>query len=110
MLEKIAVYLGGTYAPPQVRSALYEVAARIPGIELVRDAVDPAGRAGTGVTLSSAAVRIELVVDPEDSRLLSWTEHAPGPDPDSEDRLLDSIAYLEIGVVGSTDDRPGGGS
>ncbi len=38
-----------TFAPPQYRSALYQVVARIPGVELMGSVNDPAGRPGIGV-------------------------------------------------------------
>ena len=53
-------------APPALRKALWEVAARIPGIELVGDVTDHAGRAGVAVERHGT----RYVLDPSDGRLL----------------------------------------
>jgi hypothetical protein len=107
LFEKIAVYLGGTNAPPEVRSALFEVASDIPGIDLVDPTTDSAGRPGIGVLLQNESIRVELVFDPQDSRLLSWSETSIS---DEGDRLLHEVAYVEVDVVDSVDDRPGDGA
>ncbi|MER5225330.1 CU044_5270 family protein [Streptomyces flaveus] len=41
--------LGESYPPPELYSALFEAAARIPGVVVVDDAVDAAGRHGVAV-------------------------------------------------------------
>ncbi|WP_229073374.1 CU044_5270 family protein [Actinoplanes sp. DH11] len=47
---KTVMDLAGThYLRPAQRAALYRAAARIPGVTVLEDAVDAAGRAGTGV-------------------------------------------------------------
>jgi hypothetical protein len=53
-------------APPALRKALWEVAAGIPGIELVGEATDHAGRAGVAVERHG----VRYVLDPDDGRLL----------------------------------------
>jgi len=53
-------------APPALRKALWEVAARVPGIELVGAVTDHAGRAGVAVERNGT----RYVVDPTDGRLL----------------------------------------
>ena len=53
-------------APPSLRKALWEVAARIPGITLVGDVTDHAGRAGVAVERHGH----RYVLDPSDGRLL----------------------------------------
>ena len=53
-------------APPALRKALWEVAARIPGIELVGAVTDHAGRAGVAVERGDQ----RYVLDPSDGRLL----------------------------------------
>jgi len=53
-------------APPALRKALWEVAARIPGIELVGAVTDHAGRPGVAVERRGT----RYVLDPSDGRLL----------------------------------------
>ncbi len=60
-------YLRETPAPPKLRAALYEVAAGIPGVELVGPTTDSAGRAGIGIRRNGQ----ELIIDPDDGALLA---------------------------------------
>ncbi len=80
-------------APPALRKALWQVAARIPGIELIGAVTDHAGRAGVAVERNGN----RYVLDPDSGRLLeegsdsSWratyleqgpADSAPAPAPD----------------------------
>jgi hypothetical protein len=61
-------------APPSLRKALWEVAARVPGVQLVGAVTDGAGRAGVAVERHGNW----YVLDPSDGRLLEersadWT-------------------------------------
>jgi hypothetical protein len=60
------------YLSPAVRAALYEVAARIPGVELVGPATDRIGRHGIAVAYadSSNHQRHQLIFDPRTAALL----------------------------------------
>ena len=60
-------YLRETPAPPKLRAALYEVAARVPGVELVGPTTDSAGRPGIGITRGGEL----LIIDPQDGALLA---------------------------------------
>jgi hypothetical protein len=57
-------------APPALRKALYDVAAGIPGVQLVGRISDAAGRTGTGVERDGET----LVIDPGTGELLADTE------------------------------------
>jgi hypothetical protein len=72
MFTLVGDALRETDASPELRAALYEVAARIPGVELVGPVVDRAGRHGVAVAYSSSAnrQRHELIFDPETAALL----------------------------------------
>ena len=63
MLVTISDALNYSTAPPAVVAALYEVAARVPGVELVPGAVDVSGRRGVAVALASYWTRRELIFD-----------------------------------------------
>ncbi len=60
-------YIGGllreSLVPPEVSAALYRAAARIPGVILVADAVDAAGRHGFGVAYVTLGERFEWIFD-----------------------------------------------
>jgi hypothetical protein len=64
--------------PPKVRAALYQVAAELPGVELVGRVVDGAGRPGVAVAYTNPSSdlrsRLELIFDPTTAELLGWSE------------------------------------
>jgi hypothetical protein len=72
MLTEVGDALRETDESPALRAALYEVAARIPGIELLGPTTDRLGRAGVAVAYSSSSAheRHELIFDPRTSALL----------------------------------------
>ncbi|MDA8217843.1 MAG: CU044_5270 family protein [Dehalococcoidales bacterium] len=94
--------------PPEVRSALYKVAASIPGVELVGDMVDRAGRQGVAVAKTTdywgAKERLVLIFDPATSALLGeeqvlleradWTDATPPV-------VIGYATYLESSLVES---------
>jgi len=113
MLVLVGDMLRETVAPPELRAALFRVAARIPGVELVGEVTDPAGRRGTAVARTSDDAgfleRNELVFDPETSELLAerqvllkrveWIDAEPGT-------VIGYAVYVKSGVVDSTSERP----
>ena len=58
-------------ASPALRSALFEVASRLEGVELGGEVTDPLGRDGVGLALDGADARSQLVFDPTTSQLLA---------------------------------------
>src|SRR5205085_10637482 len=113
MFTLVGDTLRETNASPQLRSALYQVAATIPGVELVGTVTDQAGRQGTAVGLTSGGaggpIQHQLIFDPDTSALLfeqtvleghaSWTDAEPGS-------VITWSVYLASGVVDSTDQTP----
>jgi hypothetical protein len=111
MFAIVGDLLRETVAPPELRAALYEVAARIPGVELVGEVTDPTGRNGVAVAMSDEldGVRQEIVFDPETSELLAerqvllrrvgWVDAEPGT-------AIGWATYLVSGTVDSTSARP----
>jgi hypothetical protein len=73
MFTRLGDYLRETNISPRQRAALYEVAARIPGVELVGRVRDPVGRSGVAVAMEhpSDGTRETLVIDPESGVLLA---------------------------------------
>lgn len=56
--------LGGEYVPPAAQRAIFEALARIPGVRVVGDVTDDAGRAGVAVALPDRDnARFELIFD-----------------------------------------------
>lgn len=93
-------------APPELRSALYKVAAQIPGVELVGEVTDYAGRSGIAVAMRAefggAAERFTLIFDPTTSALLGeervLLERADWTDADSP-VIIGYETYLESGMA-----------
>jgi hypothetical protein len=67
-----------TSLQPKVRAALYQIAAEIPGVELVGHVIDGAGRPGVAVAYrhenSDSPSRQELIFDPVTAELLGTDE------------------------------------
>ncbi|MFN2469829.1 MAG: CU044_5270 family protein [Gaiellaceae bacterium] len=97
-----------TGATPAQRAALYEVAARIPGVELVGRVVDSAGRSGIAVAYSSDAdhQRHMLIIDPQTSVLLGEKYVALEGGEFPAGTVVGSATYLVEGVVNSLSERP----
>lgn len=95
-------------APPELRAALYKVAAGIPGVELVGSVRDRTDRQGVAVAKTTdfwgLKQRLVLIFDPRTSALLaeervllepaSWIDAKPPV-------VIGSATYLEWGIVQS---------
>jgi hypothetical protein len=88
--------LRDSYAPPAVRSALYEVAAELPGVQLIGATHDQLGRPGTAVGYTSNGNTQELIIDLQTSALLAEQTI------DNKGTVVGWTAYLSSGVVDST--------
>lgn len=64
-------------APPALRRALWEVAARVPGVELLGPARDAEGRPGVAVRRNGST----YLLDPDDGRLLEESSGDPDAPP-----------------------------
>jgi hypothetical protein len=110
MFTLVGDALRETSATPAQRAALYEVAARIPGVELVGPVSDRAGRAGIAVAMRDEANRIRhtLIFDPETSALLGEEEIVlAGNALDySEGTVIGYATYLKSAVVDALKKRP----
>lgn len=80
-------------APPQLRRALWEVAAEIPGFSLVGPVTDGAGRPGVAVERGTE----RYVLDPDTGQLLEESSGGPSLTPDSAARTGYRAIYLEQG-------------
>src|SRR4030095_10692912 len=96
-------------APPRLQAALYEVAARIKGVNLVEQATDLAGRPGGLVWMvDGEAVRQELYFDPATATPLGEreiVERAGAMDGLPKGTVVGYSSTLAAGVVGSGEGR-----
>jgi hypothetical protein len=104
--------LGG-YVSPELRSAIYQVLANLPDVELVGTVADHVGREGTEVTFTHpGGMRDGLIFDPSTSQVLetnvTLVEPQPGtqvrgaiPGPGPGEQTVAYTVYEESGVVDS---------
>ncbi len=99
-----------TNASPAQRAALYAVAARIPGVDLVGDVTDSAGRRGIAVAKDDDVnhVRSTLVFDPRTSVLLDEEESTLSGNSFGypAGTRIETATYLETAIVDSLGARP----
>jgi hypothetical protein len=88
------------YVPPASLSAMFSAAARIPGVEVVRDAVDASGRHGIAVSRTFGGVRSELIFDPVSYAFLGEREVATkDQDGLTTGMVVGSTAVLRVTIV-----------
>jgi hypothetical protein len=59
----IAEMLGNLLVPPDLQAALFQSLAKIPGVTVVQDTVDAAGRRGMALALVDDQVRFEVILE-----------------------------------------------
>jgi hypothetical protein len=105
-----------THASPDLRAAIYDIAANLPGVEFVGKTTDASGRPGIGVAYTSSGTKDELIFDPKTSALLGETSVIVDPsqlgDPGMGPlgpvgSVLYATVYLDSSVVDSTQAVPG---
>jgi hypothetical protein len=101
MFTIVADLLRETHATPELRAALYEVAATLPGTELIGETSDELGRPGIGVGYTYLGVRHELIFDPATSAILG--ERQVQVDPP----VSDASPAPEVGVNADGVSDPG---
>lgn len=99
-------------APPAVRSALYEAAALIPGVELLGPTTDKRGRQGTALAYTMGDTRQVLVFDPSTAAVLETSEVLvrdskinPGIEAPAG-TLIHGVTTLHQGTTGSPSATP----
>ncbi|WP_113839190.1 CU044_5270 family protein [Blastococcus sp. TF02A-26] len=96
-------------SPPGTVAALYRAVAEIPGVVVVEDAVDAAGRHGLGLSLTAPAVatRYEWVIDPTTWTFLGDNSYlVEGSDRGAAGSSAGGSALLARGVADSAGVRP----
>ena len=84
-------------APPALRKALWEIAARIPGVTLVGAVKDSIGRPGIEIRRGFEG----YVLDPKDGQLLERYEGTSAPVPEAPGGTNWRATFLEQGPVDS---------
>ena len=112
-VERLLNILSEPITSPALRAAAFNALAEIPGIGLARGVTDVAGRRGDAISwVRERGFGHRIIFDPRNSRILSEAEFIfnakaseyPGiPD----DTVFRETAYLQSGIVDSTDERPG---
>ncbi|MFJ2262499.1 CU044_5270 family protein [Streptomyces sp. NPDC087844] len=94
--------------PPAQSAALYRAAARIPGVVVISDVVDAAGRHGVAVARVNDGERQELIFDKETKQFLGERVVAVQDLPDGQKKgeLTGSSAVIERTVVDKPGQRP----
>ena len=94
-------------APPEVTAALYRAAAKIPGVIIVPDAVDAAGRHGFGVAHVSQGERYEWIFDSHTMQYLGEREYLVADTPGGKAGMLTgTTAVLTRGVADKAGEIP----
>jgi hypothetical protein len=110
MFTLIADSLRETGAPPSLRAALYEVAARIPGVQLVGPANDRIGRHGVAVAYVDGKIheRHELIFDRRTAALLGeeYVQLDGNPYGYPAGTVTGYSTYVSSGVVNRRGARP----
>jgi hypothetical protein len=103
LLTVIDQLLAHPLASPAQRSALFRVAARLDGVEVAQDTVDPSGRPATALWLANADPRIEVFFDPRTASALG-RRHVYGVG--ERQPVTDSEVYTPPTTVDSIRSRP----
>ncbi|WP_282696522.1 CU044_5270 family protein [Streptomyces sp. CC208A] len=104
----VGTLLAETWAPPRVTAALFEAAARIPGVVVVPSARDAAGREGVAVARTAGGERTQWVFDRATSAFLGErTVLVAASDAGPAGTVLSETAVLRKAAVGRAGQLPG---
>jgi hypothetical protein len=110
MFTEVGDALRETYTTPAQRAALYEVAARLPGVRLVGRTTDAVGRPGVAVAIDNpkAGETDELIFDPATGALLGEEQRvlAGSKSHLAAGTRIGWAAYLRSEVVDRLRERP----
>jgi hypothetical protein len=86
--------------PPKLRAALFEAAAKIPGVSVVQNVTDAAGRTGIAVSKVVGPDRFELIFNPQTYKYMGERDVTVTAKPGvPAGTVTGSTAILSIGVV-----------
>jgi hypothetical protein len=123
------LFAGGSLLPARLRTAIYQLAASLPGVTLIPGVTDAAGRTGDAVALDGSGIRQELIFQPQTYQLLGIQEiiltpatkagcasqnppagKCDGTMPIPAGAVAGSEAYLQVSVASSTPPLPANGA
>ncbi|MFD2691507.1 CU044_5270 family protein [Streptomyces phyllanthi] len=113
VFDKIGYLLGTSVMPPRTAAALYEAAAKIPGVTRMENAVDPAGRPGVGIRRVDQRVSwaTEWIFDSETLTYLGERTYlTKDVRKGKKGTVLGETAVLKRAVVDEYRERPGAGT
>lgn len=112
VFDKIGELLGKVM-PPRTAAALYEAAAKIPGVTRIEDAVDPAGRNGVGIRRvdKRSTWATEWIFDRDTLAYLGERTYlSKDGKTGKKGTMLAETAILKQAVVDKYRQRPGSGT
>ncbi|MFC6020258.1 CU044_5270 family protein [Plantactinospora solaniradicis] len=116
MFRRVGDLIQEGYVPPRSLAALFEATATIPGVVVLPNAVDPAGRRGVAVAMTADGFRTELIFDAKTHEYLGAREvkvssreptpatsgqhlwPPPGPRPEVNE-VVGEVARTRIAIV-----------
>ncbi|MER7667074.1 CU044_5270 family protein [Kitasatospora sp. NPDC096128] len=106
--KAISELLKEQIAPPAVTAALYQAAAKIPGVTLENDAVDITGRHGIGVARVADGARLEWIFDKDSYAFLGQRGEVveQGSDFGAPGTVFGQGAVVKRAIVDKAGDRP----
>jgi hypothetical protein len=110
-VERLLEILSEPIASPALRAAAFNALAEIPGIGFQRDVADGAGRQGDAISwVRESGFGRRFIFDPHTGKVLADAEMIFGPKATHEygapaGTPFRETAYLQSGIVDSTDER-----
>lgn len=112
-LPQVAWLLANPMDSPELRSALFRVAAHLPGVRTQSHATDPAGRRGVAMSGDAPSTvpqrtpkngwpEFRVIFDPGTSRILAWEIILH----DGSTTWVQSRSFIERGIVSTTHSVP----
>ncbi len=105
---RVGDLIRGKYLPSASLAAVFEAAGTIPGVTLVPDAVDAAGRRGIAVARTHEGLRRELIFDPTTYAYLGERDIVVESQDDTPPpgTVVTSTARIRTAVVDRPDQLP----
>ena len=104
LLKTIGTLLSQENLSPELRQALFEVAATIPSVTVQYDVKDYVGRSSVVVTATDESGDSKLFFDQSSAQLLGTSVDYPAAD--GRPAFTEWRAYLDSGIVSQIGDRP----
>jgi hypothetical protein len=109
VFQELGSLLSEQLLPPKLAAAVYRAAARIPGVTVVPDSVDAAGRHGVAVALVHDGERSEWIFDKKTLTYLGERGYmVKDTETAKKGMITATTAVLQRGVVNRAGELPGG--